>query len=152
MTIYEHGVRVMEKPTTIPSNGDVSAGVQFIVGTAAVNQAKEVCLNTPILINNMQEAKEKLGYNSDMSYTANQVIYSNLEVHRIAPFVFVNVLDPRKHKEAFSERIYDVIDKQVIIEQTGIIKDAELVIKKMPEDTVLNQYTDFLLSLMITVI
>ena len=146
MTIYEHGVRVTEKPTTMPSDVVISAGVQFIVGTAAVNQAAEVCLNTPLLINNMQEAKEKLGYNLDMSYTANQVIYSNLEVHRIAPFVFVNILDPRKHKKVFSEQIYDVIDKQVIIERTGIINDAELVIKKMPEDTVLNQYTDFLLS------
>lgn len=144
--IYEHGVKVTEKPTATPSVEVITAGVQFVVGTAAVNQVKEVAVNKPILINNIKEAKEKLGYNNDMSFTANQIIFANFELFKVAPFVFVNVLDPAKHKKPLAEQTYTVTDKTAIIEHTGIIDDTTLVVKKMPEDAVLNKGTDYTLS------
>ena len=64
MAVYNHGVRLLENPTslTVPRNG--TAGLQVIVGVAPVNLAEDPynATNTPMIANSFAEASAAVGY------------------------------------------------------------------------------------------
>ena len=83
---YHHGVQVVEEATTDPPViGTV--GLQVVVGTAPVHMADDpAAVNVPVLCNNMQEARKKLGYSVDFeSYTLCQSMYASFLVYAVAP-------------------------------------------------------------------
>lgn len=102
MEEYRHGVRVEEEGSYVaePENG--TAGLQVIFGTAPVNLAvkPEAAVNTPVVCRTMKDAEEKLGYCNDYKkYTLCQSMFACFRAFAVAPVVFVNVLDPAKHKK-----------------------------------------------------
>ncbi len=144
---YYHGVRVQEEGTEITSQVTVTSGLQVVIGTAPVNLADEpeASVNIPILCRTMQEAKEKLGYSEDFeAYTLCQSMYASFSVFAVTPVVFINVLDPAKHRKENAEKDYAVIDRQAKVEDVkGILKSSVIV---KVEETVLAEDEDYLLS------
>ncbi len=72
------------------------------VGTAPVHHLPEYAgvVNQPVLINNMAEAKEKLGWSDDWaSYTLCEAMHAHFELCGVAPLVFINVLNPAVDKK-----------------------------------------------------
>jgi len=143
---YYHGVRVLEEGTDIkpPING--TAGMQVVVGTAPVNLTEnpEGAVNVPVICYSMQDAEKKLGYSEDFAaYTLCQSMYASFIIHGVAPVVFINVLDPARHKKENAAQEYSVVNGQAVIETEGILKSSVVV---RAGETLLAAGEDYLLS------
>lgn len=143
---YHHGVRVAEEATTDPPViGTV--GLQVVVGTAPVNLADDpaAAVNVPVLCNNMQEARKKLGYSMDFeSYTLCQSMYASFLAYGVAPVVFINVLDPAKHRKENAAKEYSIANGQAVIDDVkGVLRDT---VKVQVNESLLVADTDYLLS------
>ena len=84
---------------------DTSQGAIVYVGTAPVHTVEGGAdkVNVPIVINNMAEARQKLGYSDDWaSYTLCEAMHVHFENKGVGPLVMINVLDPDNaaHKNA----------------------------------------------------
>lgn len=146
MKEYYHGVRVKEEGIDTASPIVGTAGLQVVFGTAPVNliDNPESAVNTPIVCQTLQDAQEKLGYSDDfVSYTLCQSMYACFKAFAVAPVVFINVLDPTKHKKENPEKEYAVINGQVFTEEKGILKNS--VVVKNEEET-LTENEDYLLT------
>lgn len=121
---YKHRIETREIDTqiTIPVKG--TAGLQVVVGTAPVNMADdpEKVTNIPIIAYSFMEAQKQLGYSDDFkNYTLCQSMDASFRVFAVAPVVFINVLDPEKHKKEYSKESITVISKRATISDTGIL-------------------------------
>lgn len=124
---YNHGVRVLENPTslTVPRNG--TAGLQVIIGVAPVNLAEDPynAANTPLLAYSFSEASAAVGYCDDFAnYNMCESIDACFRVLNIAPIVLINVLDPKTHKKAMEEQTVTVTDGQATVPVLGILADT----------------------------
>lgn len=99
---YKHGIY----GSTVPSEVVISSSknIPVYIGTAPVNEldSHEGLVNTPLLIRNLSDAVNKLGYsNTDdfNSYTLSGVVYAHFEnsIMPIGPIVVINVYDPDTH-------------------------------------------------------
>ena len=129
---YFHGVRVKEIPTSILATVSTTAGLPVVFGTAPVHLTKEPAkyVNKPVICYSWDEAVTALGYSADWSkYTLSEVMYSEFKLYAVKPIVFVNVLDPAKHKksmEAAAEVVEGsaVIDNAVLLDSLQVLSDA----------------------------
>lgn len=112
---YQHGIKSKQVETSIQTPVTAGSGIPFVVGAAPV-QAVEGKVNEPILCNSYAEAVKQLGYsNSWDKYPLCEVMYSQFTLYGMAPVVFVNVLDPAKHKKTINAKAYPVVDRKVIL-------------------------------------
>lgn len=100
MADYKHGAY-----GTIQSVGtrvaDTSRCAIVYIGTAPVHTieggAKNV--NVPMVVNNIADARKLFGYSDEWEkYTLCEAMHVHLENKGVAPLIFINVLDPAKHK------------------------------------------------------
>lgn len=100
MAEYKHGAYgVTQAVGTRVASG--SAGAIVYVGTAPVHNVagggKNV--NVPRVVNNISEARKLFGYSEDWDkYTLCEAMHVHLENKGVGPLIFINVLDPAKHK------------------------------------------------------
>mgnify|MGYP001205079628 CR=1 FL=1 len=97
---YKHGVYTSEVPTSIVPAVNSTAGLPVVFGTAPIHLASNRAeVNKPILCYTYAEAVAAMGYSEDWEkYTLCETIYSQYSLYAVSPTVFVNVLDPKKHK------------------------------------------------------
>gem|GEM_PF-4031619 len=120
MSNFFHGVRT-EREKRINTTPIVAAsGISFVAGTAPVHTAsnapKSGCVNEPFLGGNFNNTERALGYGDDwQKYDLCEVMYSHFYNYATAPVIFVNVLDPEKHKKTTAAKPYDIIDRRVIL-------------------------------------
>lgn len=127
----KHGVFVQEEATALTAPITGSCSIPVVVGTAPVNmvQNPEEVINTPILANSAAEAMAALGYVDDFeNYTLCQMMYATNNIYQVSPAVYINVLDPTKHKKALTETTATVNQMQAKISAKGIIPKG-LVVK-----------------------
>lgn len=146
MAVYNHGVRVLENPTslTVPRNG--TAGLQVIVGVAPVNLAEDPynATNTPMIANSFAEASAAVGYCDNFKdYNICESVDASFRVLNIAPIVIINVLDPTTHKKALTEKEYNVVEGQATIDTFGVLAD-KLVVKS--GERTLEADTDYIVT------
>lgn len=126
---YNHGIKVLENPTTLEQPVEALSAVQVIWGTAPVNQVENPPVNKPILLRSMEEAKKYFGYSNNFKeYTLCEAMYVNFELFKVAPVVFVNVLDPSIHKKSVTDDLIQLTNDAAIIETSGVLLDS-LVVK-----------------------
>lgn len=140
----KHGVYVSEEATalTVPKTGESS--VQVVVGTAPINMAEnpESLVNVPVLANSATEAMSKLGYSTDFKkFTLCQTMYLSANAFAVAPVVYINVLDPSKHTKELAEKSYQVNNKQIEIEEEGVLRDQLVVKAESTVGTLNEDYT-----------
>lgn len=124
---YNHGVRVQEQATSLVAPITGTAGLQVVIGTAPVNLAAEPykATNVPIIAYSFKEAVEQLGYSDDFkNYTLCQSMDATFRVFNVAPIIFINVLDPAKHKKANDEQTVKVESMQATVALKGILADT----------------------------
>lgn len=110
---FNHGIRTKQIETSISTPVAAGSGIPFVVGTAPI-QAIKGAVNEPIMCNSYAEAVKNLGYSDNWeNYTLCEVMYSQFVLYGVSPTVFVNVLDPKKHKKTIEAKAYPVKDKQV---------------------------------------
>lgn len=149
---FQHGVRVSEQPTSLIAPVLGTAGLQVVFGTAPVNLADDPysVTNTPVIAYSWSEAVKKLGYSADYAkYTLCQSMYASFQLIGVAPVVFVNVLDPKKHKKAIEAKTVTVEDMEALVPMTGLLLDTVKVSVPAGDSgtaTLLAKDTDYLLS------
>lgn len=144
--MYKHRIEVEEKQTANLTSLESRYGVQVIIGTAPVHLAEnpEETVKKPILVENMEDAKTKLGYSDDWDkYTLCQSMYAAYQMFGRIPVVFINVLDPKKHTTENEEKEYAVSSHQVVLQESAVLKSS-VVVKKGEEALVPDK--DYILS------
>lgn len=143
----KHGVFIVEEATalTVPISGRSS--VQVVIGTAPVNMAEDpaAVVNTPILANSAAEAMAAFGYSTDMGkgkYTLCQTMYATNNIYQVSPVVYINVLDPARHKKSLEEAQYPVSQMQAVIPVEGVLING-LTVKNADGSTALTLNTDY---------
>ena len=131
---YNHGIRTKQIETSISTPVVAGSGIAFVVGTAPV-QAVKGTVNEPIMCNSYAEAVKSLGYNDNWdNYTLCEVMYSQFVLYGVSPTVFVNVLDPAKHKKTIEAKAYPVKDKQAKLPIEAIADTVNVEGYKKGED------------------
>ena len=128
---YNHGIRIEEQATSIVAPITGSAGLQVVIGTAPINLAKDPysVTNVPLIAYSFSEAASQLGYSDDFKkFTLCQSMDASFRIFNVAPIIFINVLDPKKHKKDNTEASVNVVAKQAKLEEGGILLDT-LVVK-----------------------
>ncbi|MFJ7407123.1 MULTISPECIES: phage tail sheath family protein [unclassified Lysinibacillus] len=123
-----HGSRVREVPTSLSAPVVATATLPVVFGTAPINLAETLeNVNKPVLAYSFPEFVKALGYSEDWkSYTLCEMADLAFRQFSVGPVVFVNVLDPTKHKTSKEETI-DVISKKSVIETEGILFSSLVV-------------------------
>ncbi len=141
----KHGVFVLEEATalTVPITG--ASAVQVVIGTAPVNMVEnpEDAVNVPILATKATEAMAALGYCKDFRYTLCQTMYVTSNIYQVAPVVYINVLDPKKHKKALEKTTAVVNTLRAEVNIPGILRDG---LEVEAGDTALTLGTDYTLE------
>lgn len=147
MSGYKHGIATEElkTPMSIPLEG--TAGLQVVFGVAPVNLAANpaATVNTPIKINDMKEAESLLGYSDDWdTYPMCANMFACFKMFNISPVIYVNVLDPGKHKKDNTETQVTVSNMQAVYNVQGVLLDS---IKVKNDTETLTSGTDYLVSM-----
>lgn len=143
---YQHGVRVLEQPTSVIAPITGTAGLQVVFGTAPINLADDpyAVTNVPVIANSWSEAVAQLGYSSDFSnYTLCQSMYANFKLFGVAPVIFVNVLDPNTHTKNNAATNVDIEALEGIYKVQGVLIDT---VEVKNGDTALTEGSDYVLS------
>lgn len=144
-----HGVYVDEQGTQVSKPRVTTTGIPFVVGIAPIHQLDDPAsaVNVPILANTFAEAKSKLGYSEEFAkFTLCQSMFMNLSVRKVAPVIFVNVLDPSNvaHTNTITATSITITDGQGTLEQKYMLIDSNLVVKD--DETTLVRGTDYVAS------
>lgn len=145
---YEHGIIIGERDTTVESPKKTQDNVQVVIGTAPIHLISNPAdaVNKPILINSIDEAKEKIGYNYDFdNYTLCQSIYASLELFKVAPIVLINVLDPEVHSTEVTDGTLEINDGQGTLNVNGVLLDS-IVVKSTDGTSTYTKNTDYTAS------
>lgn len=132
MAPYKHGIYNVTTSTENAAT-DTTEVAAVVIGTAPVHLLADptAAVNTPILCRTMSDCYEKLGYSEDYGYfSACQAMYEFFLDQKVAPVVFINVLDPTKatHKESVEPVSKTVANGAITIEDPVIV--STLVIKQ----------------------
>lgn len=141
---YQHGIRVLENPTSLTAPILGTAAFQVVVGVSPVNLAKNPydSTNKVKLAYSLSEASEAVGYSKNLKdYTLNQSINATFVKFAVAPIALINVLDPKKHTEVVAPLTCIVEAGQAEVHVEGILLDTLEV--KNGED-ILQTDTDYL--------
>ena len=98
---YNHGVRILENPTSLTAPILGTAAFQVVVGVSPVNLAEDPYKATNVvkLAYSFSEASAAVGYSNNLKdYNLNQSISATFKKFAVAPIALINVLDPKKHK------------------------------------------------------
>ena len=123
---FFHGVRASEVPTSIIPPVNTTAGLPVVWGTAPVHLTEDpyANVNKPVICYENGEAVKAFGYSDDWdSFTLSEVMFSQFQLYGVKPIIFINVLDPRKHKSSVADSKGRKVngEKEVIIEDTVLL-------------------------------
>lgn len=127
---FFHGARASEVDTSLLATVSTTAGLPVVFGTAPVHLTSDPgkYVNKPIICYSWNEAVAALGYSEDWDkYTLCEAMFSEFKLYAVKPIVFVNVLDPAKHKTEVSADEKVVSGKKILLNEPVLL--ASLVVK-----------------------
>ncbi|EGY5200780.1 phage tail sheath family protein, partial [Salmonella enterica] len=147
---YRHGIYTSEIPTSITPPVNVSAGLIVAFGTSPVNQLDNPssAVNKPVIAYTYAEAVSKIGFSTNFEkYTLSEVIKVAFGIYGVAPVVFINVLDPAKHKADVVDEAVKLSGGKATLAKDGVLYDSVVVKSAAPDAAVLVVDTDYILAL-----
>lgn len=125
---YKHGVYVSEVPTSVVPMTETNAGLPVVFGTAPVHLATTpAVVNRPQICYSYDEAVKAFGYNNDWAkYTLCEVMYSQFSLFARGPVVFVNVLDPKKHKKTVTDQSVALMSHKATITDAVLVETLQV--------------------------
>lgn len=135
---FTHGVYTKELPTSIIPAATSNAGLPVVFGTAPLHLAADRAkANRPILCSSYKEAVETLGYSKNWKrYTLCEVMYSQFALYNQSPVVFVNVLDPKVHKQKVENIVVSIEDKEAVLEYAALLETLTVRVNEAGEPLV----------------
>jgi phage tail sheath protein FI len=145
MTTYKRGVTVLEQPTSVSPPVEVAAGLPVVFGTAPIHLAADQSyVNKPLLAYSKDEFDAAMGYSADWDkYTLCEFARSQFELYRVAPVVFINVLDPDKHSTEVPAADVPLTAGVAKINQDGVLLSTLIVKLAAGDATALEKDTDY---------
>ncbi|MGL5592968.1 MAG: phage tail sheath family protein [Cetobacterium sp.] len=129
---FRHGLRTNEIDSGEKTYLSAKAPI-VVLGAAPINMGDLTCVNQPVLIQNIAEATKYFGgVNKIEGFNISEVLYSAFQLFGVAPVLCINVLDPKKHKEAIVLENLIVKNKTLKIKQTGILPELNQVTSMIP--------------------
>ncbi len=127
---YNHGISVAEQATSLVSAVSVDTALAVVFGTAPINMGDIENVNKPVLCYSYGDAVSQLGFinNFDAGYTLPEVIYSHFAVYNVSPVVFINVLDPSKHKKDVANEVRLFTGNKLVVDVLGVIKSTVQIV------------------------
>lgn len=114
MKDFYHGSRASQKSTAVSTPVTAQSGLPFVIGAAPVQAADDTAVNRPVLARTYSEAVAALGYSDDwQSYDLCEMMDSHFKRYGMAPVIFVNVLDPKKHKKTVEAAEKNVVNGRI---------------------------------------
>lgn len=150
MAEYKYGVYGNVGSDIIRSASQASV-VPVYIGTAPVNLLSDYgeAINMPVKIDNLNEAKSKLGHFSDSALWDKYTLCEAIEAHfnntngNIGPIYVINILDPDKHTgEAQTVELVFANRKAVIKTSDIVISTFAIESKVLGTDYMLNYNTN----------
>ena len=140
MADYKHGAYGQINAVGSKAATNSPAAMVYI-GTAPVHTVVGGAsnVNTPIVVNNIAEARSKFGYSDDFaSYTLCEAMRVHFESKGVGPLIFINVLDPAKHKadkagsitKKPENGVVTIPEAESIIQDTVVVKSGEVEKKR----------------------
>ena len=127
---YNRGVKILENPTSLAAPVLGTAALQVVVGVSPVNLAEDPynATNVPKLAYSLAEASAAVGYSGNLKdYNLNQSISATFVKFAVAPLILINVLDPKKHKEALPATDCKINSMQAVLGHEGVLLDTIVV-------------------------
>ncbi|PAD69941.1 phage tail protein [Bacillus sp. 7586-K] len=145
---YEHGITILENETSITPPVPTTSGVQVVIGTAPIHLLEDPrsAVNTPILANTLTEVKQKIGYNHNFDYSLNEATYASFEFLRVAPVVYINVLDPDVHKKSVPNTELPIESGILVIKDEGVLLDS-VVVRSIDATTIYEENVDYTVAI-----
>lgn len=129
---FRHGLRTNEIDSGEKTYLSAKAPI-VVLGAAPINMGDLTCVNQPVLIQNIAEATKYFGgVNKIEGFNISEVLYSAFQLFGVAPVLCINVLDPKKHKEAVVLENLFMKNKTIKIKQTGILPELNQVSSMVP--------------------
>ena len=86
-------------------------------------------VNKPLLVNSYSEAVTQIGQSKKWEdYTLSEAVYSEFALYQVYPAIYINVLDPAKHKKTETNVNVTLTDNTGIIEKPVLLNT--LVVRK----------------------
>ena len=120
---YQHGITITEVNGSDVGALQSTAGIHVIIGKAPVNLAGDpyAVTNTPTLVRSFDEAQSLFGYSEDFAnYNICEAMYTYFKLVRVAPVIFINVLNPITHKTEVTETV-TVSNSQATLSASGLL-------------------------------
>lgn len=129
---YFHGIRASEVPTSLIPPVNTTAGLPVVWGTAPVHLTDDpqAYVNKPVICYEYGEAVKTLGYSGNWKdFTLCESMFSEFQLYGVKPIIFINVLDPKKHKTAVPEKAVPLVSgvatiTDPVIKSTLVVKDG----------------------------
>lgn len=122
---FRHGIYSSENATSMIAPVTADASLPIVVGTAPINLTENRLVNEPVLCFNYSEAVQKLGFSDTFEdYTLCESMYSQFSLFGVSPVVFINVLDPEKHRKKIEDKNLVFVDGKATIKEAGILKET----------------------------
>jgi len=141
---YKHGINTLENPTSLVVPVQADSAMPVYVGIAPIHLAEnQDYVNKPLLAFSYGEAVKALGFHDDFSkYTLSEAMDSQFGLFAVAPAVFINVLDPARHKATTTDATVNITSNQAKITADGVLLST-LVVKLSSAAQPLVKNTDY---------
>jgi len=144
MAQIKHGIYVEQNPTSITTPVVAESAIQVVVGTAPIHLGNPEAVNKPIAAYSFDECKERLGYSDDFeNYTLCECMDLSYRVFAVSPVVFINVLDPSRHKTEKQNVEIMATELKAILPDEGVILSSVAV---KSGDTILTINEDYTIA------
>ena len=146
--MYKHGIEVTERATRYEDPLATRFGVQVVVGTAPVFKVDDPdsAVNRAVRVSSMDEAEKYLGYSDEWEkFSLCASMKASFGLTNVYPVIFINVLDPAKHKKTNDLKEYPVTDHQITLEPSYVLKGSVVIKKKDSPETVYETDKDYIL-------
>jgi phage tail sheath protein FI len=125
---YRHGISISERSTSVRSPVQSLSAVTIAVGTAPIHLTQDAPVNKPVLVMTWDEAVKNLGFSKNYTdFTLCEIMDTHFNLYAVSPVVFINVLDPEKHKSEITNESISVQNKKATIDQEGVLLDTLVV-------------------------
>ena len=133
---YNHGIRTSEVATSLLPATEVDSALPVIVGTAPVSMTDPTNINRPVLCHSYDEFVQNFGYVppalntssglEEYAFTLCEAAYALFALFGVGPAVFINVLDPTKHKKTATTQsiTLDAKTGSATVAEAGIIPSS----------------------------
>lgn len=129
MAYLAHGVIIQESATSLVAPVTADSAIQIVIGTAPINMGELNDPFAPKLAYTFDEAVKKVGISRDYSkFTLMQSLVAAFEIYGIAPVVFINVLDPKKHTKTINTEECLITNGIATLSKEGVLLDGVTLI------------------------